>query len=324
MEVEQGVEEHAELAEVLPAPDGVGGEEKSFAFADRSEDDGGAAFDLVGAVEETAEDGLFAAGEAHEDGLLVEGCVHAEERAVGVADGDGFVCVAVEDGAGGLGDFGFDDGAGGVDLGGGGGGVDFRSDAEIGGHEAGGAEGDEEAALLGEFLDFGDAGDAHAAGDVVGGAVVAEEFELVGLGVGDGGLGFGDVGDEGLGGTHLVGDEEDVIVGVEVAFEDTLFEYEVVGNVVLVEGEADPADVLCAGPGAEHGDAREASGMSGDGGLGGEGDDVEAEIGGDGLELVECRRGDEEGAGGEGGGDGCFGDGDGDVFEFVGEGRNGG
>ena len=78
--------------------------------------------------------------------------VHAEERAVGVAHGDGCGGVAVEDRVGGLGDFGFDDGAGSVEAGCGGAGVDAWSDAEVRRKEAGGAEGDEETALLGELL----------------------------------------------------------------------------------------------------------------------------------------------------------------------------
>src|ERR1700722_19810644 len=48
--VEDGVEHHAELAYVLPAPDGVGDEEDNFAFAYWGGYYGGAAFDLVGAV----------------------------------------------------------------------------------------------------------------------------------------------------------------------------------------------------------------------------------------------------------------------------------
>ena len=179
--------------------------------------------------------------------------VHAEERAVGVADGDGCAGVAVEDGVGGFGDLGLDDGAGCVEARRGGAGVDAGGDAEVGGEEAGGAEGDEEAALFGELLQLGYALCAHAAGDVVGGAVVAEEFELVGLGVGEGNFAFRDVGDEGLGGAGLVGDEDEVVGGVEIAFDDALFEDEVVGDLVLVEGVADPAYVLRAAPGAVDG-----------------------------------------------------------------------
>ena len=176
-----------------------------------------------------------------------------------------------------MGDFGFDDGAGGVEACGGGAGVDARGDAEVRREEAGGAEGDEEAALLGELLQLGYALRAHASGDVVGGAVVAEEFELVGLGVGERGLAFGDVGDEGLGGAGLGGDEDEVVVGVEISFEDALFEDEVVGDFVLVEGVADPAYVLRSAPGAEDGYAGESGSVGGDGWLSGEGDGVEAE-----------------------------------------------
>ena len=62
-----------------------------------------------------------------------------------------------------------------------------------------------------KLLELGYALRAHASGDVVGGAVVAEEFELVGLGVGERDLAFGDVGDEGLGGAGLVGDDDEVV-----------------------------------------------------------------------------------------------------------------
>ena len=44
---------------------------------------------------------------------------------------------------------------------------------------------------------------------------------------------------------------------MEVALEDSLFEDEVVGDFVLVEGVANPAYVLRAAPGAEDGDAWE-------------------------------------------------------------------
>ena len=175
-----------------------------------------------------------------------------------------FVGVAIEDGIGGLDDVGFDDGAGGVEAGAGDAGVDFGGDAEIGGEGAGGAEGDEQAALFDEFLEFDDAFEAHAAGDVVRGAVVAEIFELVGLGVGERGFALGDVGDEGLGAAALVGDDDDVVVGVQIALDDALFVDEVVGDFVLIEGVADPADVLRAAPGAEHGEAGEAGVVHGD------------------------------------------------------------
>ena len=52
--VEDGVEHHAELADVLPAPDGVGGEHDDFAFADRGFDYGGSAFDFVCSIHEAA------------------------------------------------------------------------------------------------------------------------------------------------------------------------------------------------------------------------------------------------------------------------------
>ena len=52
--VEDGVEHHAELTDVLPAPDGVGGEHDDFTAADRGFDYGGSAFDLVGSVHEAA------------------------------------------------------------------------------------------------------------------------------------------------------------------------------------------------------------------------------------------------------------------------------
>ena len=126
----------------MPAPDGVGGEHDDFAAAYCGFDYGGAAFDLVGSVHEAAEDGFIAAGVAHEDiGFVLLG-IHAEEWAVGVADGNGGGGVAVEDGVGGLGDLGVDDGAGSVEARRGGSGVDAWSDSEVGWEEAGGAEGD--------------------------------------------------------------------------------------------------------------------------------------------------------------------------------------
>ena len=76
--------------------------------------------DLFGGSHEAGEDGFFAAGEAHDDVAAVGVGLHAEEWAAGPADGDGLVGVAVEDGAGGLGDVGLDDGAGGVEAGAGG------------------------------------------------------------------------------------------------------------------------------------------------------------------------------------------------------------
>ena len=98
---------------------------------------------------------------------------------------------------------------------------------------------------------------AHASGDVIGGAVIAEEFELVGFGVGERDFALGDVGDEGLCVASLIGDEDEIVVRVEIALEDALFEDEVVGDFVLVEGVANPAYVLRSAPGAEDGYARE-------------------------------------------------------------------
>ena len=89
----------------------------------------------------------------------------------------------------------------------------------------------------------------------------------------------------------LVRDEDEIVVGVEVPLENALFEDEVVGDFVLVEGIADPTDILGSGPGAEHGDARKAGGVHGDLRLCGEGDEVESKLRGQRVGVVDAEAG---------------------------------
>ena len=114
-----------------------------------------------------------------------------------------------------------------------------------------------------KLLERGDPFTAHASGDIGRGAVVTEEFEAVGFLVGQRRIGFRNIEDEVFGGTRLGGDEDEIVVFGEVALVDALFKDEVVGHLVLVEGIADPANILRAAPCAEDGETREHGLVSG-------------------------------------------------------------
>ncbi len=182
--IQNGVEEHAKLAKVLPAIAGVCGEEDDSALTYGHADNGRLILDFVSAFHETAEDVVVAAGELHED-LFAINTRNGQERTVSVPNGYRFFGVAVEDGVRGLQDGCLHDRAGGVELRRGTASVDGASDAEFSGERAGFAERNEHSALFDELAEFKCAFEPHAAGDVFGGAIVSQILEFSGLGVGE-------------------------------------------------------------------------------------------------------------------------------------------
>ena len=182
--IQNGVEEHAELAEVLPAIAGVGGEQDDAALAHGDVDNGGLVFDFVSAFHEAAEDVVVAAGELHEDLFAID-ARNGEERTVGPANGHGFFGVAVEDGVRGLQDLCLHDRAGRVELRRGAAGVDGASDAEFRREALASPRVMSTSALFDELAEFECAFEPHAAGDVFGGAIVSQILEFGGLGVGE-------------------------------------------------------------------------------------------------------------------------------------------
>ena len=166
--VHQRVEEHAVLAEILPAPDGISGEQDNFTFASGHNGDGGAALDVVGAVEKAAEHRFFAAGEAHEHIVLVHLFGHPQQRPVGVTNGDGFCRVAIEDRIFGMEDVRINHRTRSVEFRAGIAGFDGWRQAEVRRKCAGCAESDQRPAAVDKLLEFRHADAAHAAGDVGG------------------------------------------------------------------------------------------------------------------------------------------------------------
>ena len=197
VEVQHGVEQQVELAEVLPPVARVAREHDDAPLARRLIDDRRPIPDLVRAAHQAAEHVIVAAGVTHQHasrgrrrrrGRAVERVgagLHGQQRPAAVADRDRLLVVAVEDRVVRLQDLRVDDCARRVKRRGRTRGVDLRRQPELGGEEARCAQRDQHTASLGEPVQFGDALDAHAAGDVVRFAVHPEVLELLALLVGD-------------------------------------------------------------------------------------------------------------------------------------------
>ena len=245
--VQEGVEEHPELAVVLPAVAGVGGKQNDAAVPARDVDDGGAAVDLVGAAQVAAE---HAAAERHEDPVVAKPPRDFEERSVRVTDRHPARVVSVEDRMVRSGDLRFDQRPRRVEARPGAAGVDIPGEAVLGRDVARLAKGHEQTAVLDEPAELEDPLEPHAPGDVLRRAVVAEKPVAVGLGVGPRAAPRRDVEDQPLGGPALVRNQDDVVVRSQVAGPDPLLEDEVERDLEPVERVADPSHLLGVAPGA--------------------------------------------------------------------------
>ena len=146
VEMQNGVGQHVELAEVLPAIAGIGGEHHHAALArpGHRRSPGGCGFrrrpSSVRSAPISSVPGNASAP------IVAVVLRHAQQRTVGLADRHDLLRVAVEDGMRGLQDLGFHDGSGRVECGRGARGVHGSRDAEFGGEEAGRAQRDQHAA----------------------------------------------------------------------------------------------------------------------------------------------------------------------------------
>jgi hypothetical protein len=172
--VEHGVEQHPELAVVLPPVAGIGGEQHEAALSDRRLHDRRLVADLGRAAHQSVEDRVVAADEAHQHLRITVPLRHLQQRAVGVTHGNPWVRIAVEDRMRRLEDLGLYDRPRRVELCGRPRCGHRAGEPEIGGKGACRAERDEGAAGLDELLQLEDALEAHAAADVLRLAIGAE------------------------------------------------------------------------------------------------------------------------------------------------------
>src|SRR5215475_1704749 len=255
--MQDGVEEHRELAVVLPAVTRIGRKKDYAAFARWNVNNRGAVAGFGDAAHQSAQNRFVRAGESHQDLLFAVEFGNGEQRAVGVTHRDRFLRIAVKERMRRLQNLSLDNGSGRVKLRRRASGFYLSRQSEFRREETGLTKCDEQSAGFDEFLEFERALQPHSARDVFRFAVYSVRFELIAFGISQRlALRFA-VEDQTFSTSPLIRNDDHIVGVAQIALFNPLLVDQIVTDFELIERVTDPADFLRGAPCRVNGQARQ-------------------------------------------------------------------